>query len=848
MMPNSQIKIAQFVTDLTFHGCNLNACSALSPQMMWLGITQDAGWSTSTYRFTKTSISEAFYGISVGDNPTLLVNKCFFNRNYISISRFDEPDDHFSQDFNHSSAIITGNTFDCTAPLPSNDFVTVERSLYALSLFRGENVRCGTANVPSSRNLIKNHLNGYALQGFTGFIDHYSEFETIQSDPQTGLYGLCIDLYNSVNSTFEHLTIHPSCRKGILTENADRTTFRQAHIDCQAASIECAGSINLIMRASRVSSNGAVAITVFGGNNTRLDLEGLDNIFGFEGGVYVGAGVGRVRIVNVDIIRSQGPGIVMWDRTTPSLIRRCTFSSWNINAPAIGINLTNVSNLQVAGNEFRNLGFGLRTTATNNLFLCQNEFENCTGYGVNMTQNNAGGDFWCTNFATGSDYDALALTHETNIGDEINRANSWTNETAPGKAFYRSTTPLMPPLTSFFRVASNNLDDLDEIFVLDGSSFTFLQPNTWFNIAGTDIACPNINDALLCNGVAPNAQPELEDDMIFPWEEEALSTFDLRPLTEPANFSPSELYIHESQTKHLLERVFEKSSLLDGNNALAEFYNNRLHSDAMKQILLERELELSCRPTQIEYHQMQLLQDTISHLNAATDAIQIDFEAYLAAEDFTYPFSREEELKHMLSQLGTKQVQLKALLNGVRARQLVRFTHYYEQINAMSAEGIPFSSWLFVKRLQGQKTMQSDASFTLEEINAITDLAWKCPWTHGDAVLTAREYVRGWTQTQPNFPEGCMNSERSMQTTSSSLSAVYPNPGDGKAQVVCNANSLVTVSNLLGDAIIFAKSGTSSEKINSIDLSNAPDGLYFIHITENTGATRTHKYIKHASR
>jgi Secretion system C-terminal sorting domain len=830
MMPYSAIKATVKVNKLAFGLCSFKDCNSLNANTMWTGIDLADLSSSARISFSKNQISDAFIAIFTGDNPSVFINRNHFNRNAIGVKVFDQFDDTVSQDLVGSlgSCVLVKNMFDCSSPFISQ-YTASTKSILALEVEgKIDGVTCGIQGSNQQGNTVMNHEGGYLLDRALEFRDYASIFTQI-TPTASGSGGIAIITINGDNYFTGTITSSTEILSLDMTNGG--VTLNNCNFTCSGKTISQFGGI-LNVNGGRYES---IASSVFDVIEGEISVENTESIRTPETAFNIGF-ADQINIIgNINITCQSGIDVVSWHR--PSIIRDNDFLNSNLltsgTRTGIGIFLGDGTNMQIAENFCLGFERGIVSTTPDQILLCNNTLLSNTR-GLAFIGDNIGTDVWCTNFIDNTEL-ALNTRHQALFGDEVNRGNNWVNELTADDGYYNASQSLNGQLlNSHFQVSTTHLADLSRIYIFDTPA-SFQPASNWFTIDDTELPCPGIGAPMLCGGVLPNNGIIIDDGGIEPsYPLAPLSSLELRPLNGPVNFSPSELYIHETLKRHLLKRLKNEPELLQ-DSQLANFLLENIEDDAMLQLSLERELQRIPLMKQVEHDENFELTNQLELLAAKTSSLHREITLLLDGDilDTDVHVPNLEILQLERNQLNSR---LAGVQNAVSQRTGSRLSDYQQRLQRTVAHTVAFQNWLEVHKITANHV--NDAAFSEVEKSTIEVVADQCLWLGGDAVILARGLAKNWGYHTENN-DICDTRERNTLVLEAS-SFVYPNPSNGIFHIGQEKQrGTFRVTDQIGNTI------QTPTLNNQIDLSKQPNGIYFIHFFEDGfDKVQTEKIVK----
>jgi Secretion system C-terminal sorting domain len=180
-----------------------------------------------------------------------------------------------------------------------------------------------------------------------------------------------------------------------------------------------------------------------------------------------------------------------------------------------------------------------------------------------------------------------------------------------------------------------------------------------------------------------------------------------------------------------------------------------------------------------------------------------------------------ESLQLERNQLNSK---FAVVQNTINQRTNSRLTDYQERLNVSVAHSVAFQNWLDVHKIMANRV--NEGEYSEAEKTVIEMVADQCLWIGGDAVILARGLAKSWGYSSENM-DNCSTQERNMYVSAQS-SFVYPNPSNGIFHIGQEKHGFKSrVTDQLGNTIQVQSLN------NQIDLTNQPNGIYFIHFFED---------------
>jgi hypothetical protein len=342
-----------------------------------------------------------------------------------------------------------------------------------------------------------------------------------------------------------------------------------------------------------------------------------------------------------------------------------------------------------------------------------------------------------------------------------------------------------------------------------------------------------------------NLLPDYGDEIIYPNEEEVLDVFEMRPLQGPTGTTPIELYIFESQKRHLLERVYNNQTLAEGNNALTAFKTLALDSDEQQEIEIADQRELVVRLSEEEQSARLALESQAVVVNQSIDTLLQELEAFIEADN-VFGFTKQEELNSKFAQINQLDKDFLPIKTTINNRVTQRLSDFIQRLESTSPAGKPLENWITLLKIESERYLEQAVGSVYQAVDTdiILEIAKQCPWTGGDAVYLARVIVNSWDDdAEYLFPANCESTERSFLTSPLEGYDVFPNPGTGIVTLT-SPDEIVryVVANGMEEEIMkFNVNGQSK----SLDLTAQADGIYFIKCLNHSGRiVNTLKYVK----
>jgi hypothetical protein len=453
-------------------GSELSACSG----QLWQGITVMPGASLT---IQNAKIQHALVGVRATETAVVRVSHTLFSGNYIGLDlRNIQGPDH----------LIFRNVFRCAQPLLPD----WEGEIWATHTVAG-------IRVIESKNLLL-RVNHFSDMN-TGILIEYSDSIAVVGGSFRRINGFdnesgsAIHLLHATHIKLSSSKYH-QVDIGLLNQNSDVEFFKN-HVNANYYGI----------------STGQL-------ENKNIHIHDNHLISGEFIGVYISenqsiADQGKIEInLNKKIFGQSG--IVVWKNTTPLWIHQNTeirgylydglqldqcsgsgmiesnFIYASLNNAQEGLEMVNVTDYYVANNTISEATVAIALwKSQGNTFVCNTVSNARVGmYFLDSCQQTTfTNTFFGQNLETG-----LVLLDGAMISPQLNHGNSWELGNCAMDALYFGAHPINGANSeNKFQVTSSLLPNgLNRIWVFDDNG-TILDNQSWFKIAGYDIACPLIN-------------------------------------------------------------------------------------------------------------------------------------------------------------------------------------------------------------------------------------------------------------------------------------------------------------------------------------------------------------------
>lgn len=827
---------------------------------MWKGIHVGG-----TGTFNNNVIKDAMYGIDMGNFATLYLGFNTFLNNFIGLNGYKEIGDRGSlMIFKFDS-----NVFTCTGSLkptfngfPYNDYLTSSNTTWVgVRLYNHNNIRL-VATTKFNKNTFQNIRNGVVAVRSSFDLQHASIKNLIPPTSATiSGYGIHAFKCTKVNAQF------------INAENMSKAIF----ID--GGQLNDPTLTNGITITQNVFKNinippdgiGAVQIKYCTGNNFNVQNNQFLQLVGNPIWLIGIKDYSELMVMNNGTedapINYLGSGISL-NNCSSEVYGLVEDNFLKADATASGISLSNSERISIKNNDI-NILITLQPNATlaginvsstkdseirenNIIFTGASSTSGVTGINVQSSPN----VLYCCNYIskarnnvrfTGNS--AMTRFKQTTMDDALEWGLRLENTAVLGPQF--TTNANLDVTNVFGNIWIKKLTA--RAFGSSGNSSRFqvdptdsapsggiykpiANPLSWFVDAPVAIETPICDDDMECNeqlyqGHGPwvCGVPVMMSHL-----QEGMSGLNITPA-----FVDQTSWTYQNLVYNYMEA---NPTVANFNTSLANFYNNV--PSAM--------------------YNYNRLENAIDHLwdltpteQAQWDAALVSLQTSLADLDAIISVATETNIATYQSQIDALNLNIEAqesifdaIQVQVEARIITKATQFRNVVNQLPLTYGFIAEYKTIRNIYLDLILEGRSYVLSNHINTINNIASMCIGTHGNSVEIARE-LQSLLLLPVTDGEGDCSSATNPRSNSveSNLVQIYPNPTDGKWNIVLEMNKNEKVvkyqlKDITGQEVLSASTRILKGEAHLIDASNLPNGIYFLQLSESGEVFHTQKLIK----
>jgi hypothetical protein len=468
------------------------------------------------------------------------------------------------------------------------------------------------------------------------------------------------------------------------------------------------------------------------------------------------------------------------------------------NAIAYGIRTTNCTNLLIKGNNVLGNSSSMANKRAISLSLCNSPIVSCnitnnTEVGLNFSNNNANADIKANEFYTHNK--ALLYDYSAITGQQNNKGNKWLGNYSVGSGNYGA----------YYSANGNqNIFNQSRYFNSPQSIYfpSTIFPIQWFvSFQGNEASCQSTN--------IPYNNLITQNDLVA--AQTYFGNIDYEQLTNYAYVAA------------LLDKLKEFPALKENNTVLESFYQENENTNLDKlstSRIIENNLSVD---TKIK----------ILEIEALNEQLKTDLE------NNSNPIGEEEQITTWLKDFNQKYESIgpEVLSAVIEAYQLNQTIYSFKEFE---------NNEKYIYLLKQGKCINSSI-IGEAEISSLLEIANQCPYEGGSAVFEARGILQG-LGIDSDFNDAEICNAVGVYARIANTQDTISFDTESSRQLLLNSNqdiqiftsnkrvylhnglptaAKLTVKDIAGKSIF---TSTIAQSINTYDLSNFADGIYFVEV------------------
>lgn len=278
------------------------------------------------------------------------------------------------------------------------------------------------------------------------------------------------------------------------------------------------------------------------------------------------------------------------------------------------------------------------------------------------------------------------------------------------------------------------------------------------------------------------------------------------------------------------------------NTSLANFYNN-VPSALYNYNRLENAID----------HLWDLTPTEQSQWDAALVSLQTsltDLDAIISVVTETNIATYQSQIDALNLNIEAQESIFDAIQTQLEARIITKATQFKSVVNQLPLTYGFMAEYKTIRNIYLDLILEGRSYVLSNHTNTINNIASMCIGTHGNSVEIARE-LQSLILLPVTDGEGDCSSATNPRSISveSNLVGIYPNPSDGKWNIVMEMNSgdkviKYQLKDITGQEVLSGSTLLVKGQEHVIDASNLPNGIYFLQLRENGEVFHTQKLIK----